>query len=34
LTNTLSLVSPISIGPSNSITLTVSPTTSNTLLLF
>ena len=34
LANTLSLASPISIAPSNAITLTVSPTASNTLLLF
>ena len=34
LANTLSLASPISIAPSNAVTLTVSPTSSNTLLLF
>jgi hypothetical protein len=34
LTNALSLTSPITIAPSNAVTLTVSPTSSNTLLLF
>ena len=34
LTNTLSLTSPVSIPPSNAITLTISPTSNNTLLLF
>lgn len=34
LTNTLSLTSPLAIGPSNAITLVVSGATSNTILLF
>lgn len=34
LTNSLSLVSPISIAPNNSVTLVVSPVSNNTLLLF
>lgn len=34
LTNTLSLTSPVSIPPLNAITLTISPTSNNTLLLF
>ena len=34
LANTLSLTSPINIAPSNAVTLTVSPTSANTLLLF
>jgi hypothetical protein len=34
LSNTLTLTSPISIAPSNSITLTISPSSNNTLLLF
>jgi hypothetical protein len=34
LTNTLTLTSPVSIAPSNAITLVVSPSVANTLLLF
>jgi hypothetical protein len=34
LTNTLGITSPVSISPSNAITLVVSPTTAGTLLLF
>jgi hypothetical protein len=34
LTNTLTLTSPVTISPSNAITLVVSPTSAGTLLLF
>jgi hypothetical protein len=34
LTNTLTLTSPVSISPSNAITLVISPSNANTLLLF